>query len=382
MPATFGLRKFVAPEFIFGTGAMDLAGQYARNFGATRILLVSDPGVREAGWTERVSACFDALDIPWILYEHVTPNPKDFEVHEGADIFLSQRCDVIVAVGGGSPMDCAKGIGIIASNGGRIADYEGIDLVGAATPPLICIPTTAGSSADVSQFAIIADTTRRIKMALVSKALVPDVALIDPFPLTTLSPELTAFTGMDALTHAIEAYVSRVHSPFTDVHALEAIRLVAENLPACIRSPLDMNLRDAMMQASLHAGLAFSNAILGAVHAIAHSLGGMFDSPHGECNALLLPHVVAFNYEACPERYDRIARVMGVGDAGGSAQPLTERIMGLNATTGITRRIAALGVRSEDLPELAEKALRDACMATNPRAMTAADVEGVLRATL
>jgi alcohol dehydrogenase class IV len=137
-----------------------------------------------------------------------------------------------------------------------------------------------------------------------------------------------------------------------------------------------------MMQASLHAGLAFSNAILGAVHAIAHSLGGMFDSPHGECNALLLPHVVAFNYEACPERYDRIARVMGVSGAEGSALPLMERITDLNGTAGITRRLADLGVRSEDLPELAEKALRDACMATNPRTMTNADVEGILRAAL
>jgi alcohol dehydrogenase class IV len=166
-----GLRKFGAPEFIFGMGTMDLAGQYARNSGAPRIFLVSDPGVRRTGWTKRVSE------------------------------------------------DCAKGIGIIASNGGRISDWEGIDLVSAATTPLIRIPTTAGSSADVSQFSIIADTTRRVKMELVSKALVPDVALIDPFPLTTLSPTLTAFTGMDSLTHAVEAYVSHVHSPFTDVRA-------------------------------------------------------------------------------------------------------------------------------------------------------------------
>ena len=254
MSTKWALRKFVAPEFLFGEGAIDLAGQYARNLGGKKVLMVTDPGVRASGWVDRVIDSLKQAEIPCVIFEDVTENPKTSEVRAGARLYESAGCNLIVAVGGGSPMDCAKAIGIVASHERDIEEFEGVDMVEFPIPPLICIPTTAGSSADVSQFAIIADTNRRTKMAIVSKAVVPDVALIDPQTLTTLAPYQIACTGMDALTHAIEAYVSTAHSPITDLHALEAIRLITANLPGAVASPGSLDYQGAMMLASLEAG--------------------------------------------------------------------------------------------------------------------------------
>ena len=380
------LRKFVAPEFLFGEGAIDLAGQYVKNLGGKKVLLVTDPGVRAAGWADRVTASLGRVDLPYVIFEDVTENPKVAEVKAGARLYEAAVCNVIVAVGGGSPMDCGKAIGIVVSNRRDIEEFEGVDLVEYPIPPLVCIPTTAGSSADVSQFAIIADTSRRTKMAIVSKAVVPDVALIDPQTLTTLSPYQIACTGMDALTHAIEAYVSTAHSPITDLHALEAIRLITSNLPGAVTHPSSLEYQGSMMLASLEAGLAFSNAILGAVHAMAHSLGGYLDLPHGECNAILLTAVVAFNYSSCPERYDRIAEAMGIvlhpDDGGARKDRLVEFIANLRNTVGISPTVGRLGVKKTDIPRLAEFALQDACMATNPVMMRRGDIEGIYESIL
>ena len=253
-------------------------------------------------------------------------------------------------------------------------------------PPLVCIPTTAGSSADVSQFSIIADTQRKTKMAIVSKAVVPDAALIDPETLTTLSPHQVACTGMDALTHAIEAYVSTANSPITDLHALEAIRLIAAHLQGAVANPRCLAHQGSMMLASLEAGLAFSNAILGAVHAMAHSLGGYYDLPHGECNAILLPRVVAFNYSACPERFDRIGQVLGIDmssvPAGERAGRLAERIGSLREAVGIAATVGRFGVKKSDVARLTDFALQDACMATNPKPMARCDVEAIYEAII
>jgi len=306
------LRKFVAPEFIFGHGALNLAGQYAKNFGAKKVLIVTDPGVISAGWTAKVTESLDKVDLPFVIYSDVTPNPKSEEVMKGSEIYLSQQCDVIVAVGGGSPMDCAKGIGISSSNRKNVLEFEGIDNVDIPGPPLICVPTTAGTSADVSQFAIITNQQERVKIAIISKTVVPDVALIDPATTITMDAYLTACTGMDALVHAIEAFVSTANSPVMDLHALEAIRLIHTNLIDTIANPDDIELRGKMMLGSLQAGLAFSNASLGAVHAMAHSLGGYLDLPHGECNSILLDHVMAYNYEVSFERYQRIGNILGI----------------------------------------------------------------------
>lgn len=380
------LRKFVAPEFVFGIGARHLAGRYAKNFGARKVLVVTDKGVIEAGWADQVTANLEAEGLPYAIFSEVTSNPRDEEVMAGAEVYSDERCNIIVAVGGGSPMDCAKGIGIVSSNKKHILEFEGVDQVPIPGPPFICIPTTAGSSADVSQFAIINDTKKKVKIAIISKTVVPDVALIDPATTTTMDAHLTACTGMDALSHGMEAFVSNAHSPITDLHSLEAIRLVRANLLPTLEDPENMDLRRNMMLGSLHAGLAFSNASLGAVHAMAHSLGGYLDLPHGECNALLLEHVVEFNFDAAAERYGLIGRSMGLdlpeGNLERTLSGIIEELIRLRKASGLDRRLGQIGVLRTYVPELARKAMEDPCMVTNPCRPARRDIEAIYEAAL
>ncbi len=382
----FELRKFVAPEFVYGSGALTLTGRYARNFGAQKALVVTDPGVVQAGWAERAIGSLDAEHIPWAMFQDLTPNPKDYEVAAGVRFYQEHECDVIVAVGGGSPMDCAKGIAIASANNKNVLEFEGVDEVPMPGPPLICIPTTSGSSADVSQFAIIGDTARKLKIAIVSKTVVPDVSLIDPATTTTMPAELTAATGLDALVHAIEAYVSNASSPVTDLNALGAIPLLARNLVSAIRSPKNIEYRNNMMLGSLLAGLAFSNASLGLVHSMAHAMGGLLDSPHGICNALLLDRVVDFNYSATPERYDKIALAMGIEpEAQGPAnskRALLRGIAKLREDAGIASSIGTLGVSAADIRQLSINAFNDACSATNPRKASIEEIEQIYERAL
>ncbi|WP_429886532.1 alcohol dehydrogenase-like regulatory protein ErcA [Geoalkalibacter halelectricus] len=386
MKSELELRKFVAPEYIFGVGARRLAGRYAKNLGGKRILVVSDPGVVAAGWTQDVIESLLEEGLAYELFTGVSPNPRADEVMAGAEVFRSKKCNALVAVGGGSPMDCAKGIGIVYSNRQPILEFVGVDKVGIPMPPLICIPTTGGTSADVSQFAIISNPIDKIKLAIISKSVVPDLSLIDPLTLTTLDPFLTACTGLDALTHGIEAYVSNASSPMTDLHALEAIRLINENLVASVKNPQDVELRTKVMQASLYAGLAFSNAILGAVHAMAHSVGGERDAPHGECNAILLDHVIAFNLPASPERFEQIASAMGVDLRGKTliekTKMLMKRVRELKREVGVARVLKDVGVTRTDVPQLSEKALHDPCLLTNPRRANRRDIEVIYEEAL
>jgi alcohol dehydrogenase class IV len=382
----FELRKFVAPEFLFGVGALDLAGQYARHLGARNVLIVTDAGVAAAGWPDRVMHSLDHAGLRWSTYDRVSPNPRQEEVAEGAEFCRSAGCDALLAVGGGSPIDCAKGIGVVASSGRPIAEFEGVDKIPESMPPLLCIPTTAGTGADVSQFAIIVNREERRKMAIVSKAVVPDLALVDPLCTTTMDAYLTACTAVDALTHAIEAFVSTGASPITDLHAEEAIRLVRRYILAVLLHPADLEERGGMALASLQAGLAFSNASLGAVHAMAHALGGLLDLPHGECNALLLEHVVDFNFPAAPERYRRVAANLGVSveklSDGEVQRALRERLCGLRKQAGIEGSLSGRGVSRDDIPGLTRNAIRDVCMVTNPRVACQRDIEVIYESAL
>lgn len=380
------LRKFVAPEFVFGVGARHLAGRYAKNFGARKVLVVTDPGIIAAGWADQVTANLKAEGLSYTIFSEVTSNPRAEEVMAGAEVYSSERCNIIVAVGGGSPMDCAKGIGIVSSNKKHILDFEGVDRVPTPGPPFICIPTSAGSSADISQFAIINDTQKKVKIAIISKTVVPDVALIDPATTTTMDAHLTACTGIDALSHGMEAFVSNAHSPITDLHSLEAIRLVRANLLPTLEDLENIGLRSRMMLGSLHAGLAFSNASLGAVHAMAHSLGGFLDLPHGECNTLLLEHVVAFNFNAAAERYRLIGRSMGLDlldkDPARTMSAIIEELNRLRIASGIGQRLGQIGVHRTCIPELARKAMDDPCMVTNPCRPARRDIEAIYEAAL
>jgi len=375
------LRKFVTSEFVFGEGARFFAGRYALNLGAERVLLVTDRGlIKGTGLVDDVGSSLDDEGLEYVIFDDVTPNPRDHEVMEGAAVFDAEECNMIVALGGGSPIDCAKAIGAAVSNRMHVLDFEGVDMIPTPSVPIICIPTTAGTGADVSQFAIILDTSRMVKIAIISKAMVPDASLIDPETTVTMDRKLTAATGMDALAHAIEAYVSNASFHLTDLNALDAIRIIGRCLPSAVDEPENMEYREAMMLASLEAGLAFSNASLGLVHAMAHSLGGKLDMPHGEANALLLEHVIEFNYPGATERYLEIARAMGLSGSGPGE--LTEYIGEFRSHLGIDMTLRDLGVREEDIPGLAETSMRDPCIVTNPVKPSREDVETIFRRAL
>jgi alcohol dehydrogenase class IV len=365
------LLKFHAPEIVFGIDSMVEAAHAAIRLGALRPMLVTDPGLIEAGWAAEMVRHLEQRFVQARVWSALTPNPKDHEIAAGYEMYAEHGCDVLVAVGGGSVIDAAKGIAILAANGGDILDYEGVDKAHLPIPPLVVVPSTSGTGADVSQFCIVTDTTRNVKITILGRALVPDITVIDPRLLTTMPEWLNAATGLDALTHGIEAFVSLGHNQLTDHHALRAIQLVTENLACTLERPREMPARVLMAQAALEAGLAFTNAILGAAHAMSHQVGGLLDLPHGVINGLLLPHVIRFNAEADPEPYAIIASCLGLADAAAPAAEaafaLAERIDRLAVDVGVPRGLAQLGVSYENLPILAHNALHDACMSTNPR---------------
>ena len=371
------MRKFVAPELITGLGARSKVGQYAKNIGLTKVLVVTDHGVNAAGWAKEAINELNKSGVESSLFMELTPNPKDYEIHNGVKAYNSNLCDGLVAVGGGSVIDCAKGIGIIANNAGSIIDYEGVDTIVSPCPPIICIPTTSGTSADVSQFAIISDTNRLIKMAIVSKALVPDVSLIDPMTTITMDPVLTANTGLDALIHSCEAIVSNASSSITNVHALESIRLIKQNLYAAYIDGEDIETRSKMALGSLHAGLAFSNASLGAVHSISHALGGLYDFTHGELNTILLPHVIRYNYPYASDQYDIICQILAPNTTP-TCETLIAAIIDLANSIGAPQTLSQLNIDKADFETLAESSLLDACMATNPQNPTKNDIIEIL----
>ncbi|MDD3343157.1 MAG: iron-containing alcohol dehydrogenase [Sulfurospirillaceae bacterium] len=374
------LRKFVTPEFVFGVGARKMAGKYARNLGAKKLLIVTDPGIIEAGWLKDVTNALEDAKLSYVVFSDVVPNPRDTNVAQGALFYHSNQCDGIVAIGGGSPMDCAKGIGIVVSNAGCILDYEGVDKILYPLPPLICIPTTAGTSADVSQFAIINDIQRHVKIAIISKSIVPDVSLIDPETTLSMDKNLSIFTGLDALTHAFEAYVSNANSGITDIYALEAVSLLKQALPKVVLEADNIEARASVMMASLLAGLAFSNASLGVIHAMAHSLGGWLDLPHGLCNAILLDKAVKYNLPYAHERYRILAEHMGL--SGRSTQQecgyaLLQELLAFKTSLGLTQSLSILGVKDDVIPHLSSMALRDACIVTNPKIPNQHEVEDI-----
>ncbi|MBU2601136.1 MAG: iron-containing alcohol dehydrogenase [Actinobacteria bacterium] len=381
------IQKFVVPEVIFGLDSIDQAGSSLGRLGARRVFLVTDPGVRSYGWVDRALPSLREAGLDYVIWDGVSENPKDVEVHHGAELFLSEECDALLAVGGGSPIDAAKSVAIIATNGGRIIDYAGIDRISLPLPPMVMVPSTGGTGADVSQFAIITDKRRRVKEVICSKSLVPDISITDPRLLTTKPSELTAFTGMDALTHAIEAYVSVAATPLTDVHALSAVELIAQNLRQSVACKDNIRAKVNMAMASLKAGICLSNASLGAAHAASHQIGGLFDLPHGMVNAIILPHIMEYNLISDTDRYARVAQAMG------------EKVEGLSSRDAALRAVAAVRNLANDIgiptrltetepvtdaavSAMVEQALVDVCLATNPRDLDAERMEELFRAVL
>ncbi|HBV96992.1 MAG TPA: hypothetical protein DEF36_08095, partial [Desulfotomaculum sp.] len=377
---------FIPTVNLMGVGASREVGNQVKVMGGTNALIVTDAFLAKSGMAGQIKEQVEAAGCRAVIFDGAEPNPTDKNVHDGLKVYQDNCCDMIISLGGGSSHDCGKGIGIVATNGGNIRDYEGVDKSRKAMPPFIAINTTAGTASEMTRFCIITDTDRYVKMAIVDWRVTPNVAINDPVLMAGMPPALTAATGMDALTHAVEAYVSIAATPVTDSAALMAIKLISENLRNAVANGGNMEARDKMAYAEFLAGMAFNNASLGYVHAMAHQLGGFYNLPHGVCNAILLPHVCQFNLIACPGRFAGIAAAMGENTGGLSVRDAADvaiaAIRRLSADVGIPTGLKGLGVKDKDLYIMAENAMKDACGATNPRTATMADIIDIYRGAM
>ena len=373
------ISKFAIPEIIFGRGSIVHLASCAKRVGARRVLLVSDQGLVGAGWVERIQEILRDNGLEWVYFDAVNSNPRDHQVHEGADIYVRERADVIIAVGGGSPMDAAKGIATIVGNGGRINDYEGANRIMRPLPPMIFLPTTAGSGSDISQFCIITDVARQVKMSIISRSLVPNVSIIDPLVLLTKSEELIISSAIDAFAHAVESYLSLLSSPFTEHQALKAIRLIARNIRPALESRSIEALENLSIAATC-AGMSFSNAGLGIGHSLAHSLGGMFDVLHGLVHPILLPPVMRFNLAVSVDKLANIGRIL-CGPRMCSNEYLAQAgiawLERFFADLRVPVRLRDILPDSSCLETIAKAAVNDACTLTNPRPVSWESLLGV-----
>ena len=381
------LKQFVMPTLnVVGAGAIQEVGKHLNNLDVKKPLIVTDEGLHELGLSAQLADIIKAAGIDVAIFPKAEPNPTDKNIEDGIAIYIAEGCDSIVSLGGGSAHDAAKGIGIIASNGGRIHDYEGVDQTQNPLVPLIAVNTTAGTASEMTRFTIITDTARKVKMAIVDKHVTPLVSINDPELMIGLPPALTAATGLDALTHAIEAFVSTNATPITDACGEKVLQLIPEFLPRAYANGGDLEAREQMVYAQFLAGMAFNNASLGYVHAIAHQLGGFYNLPHGVCNAILLPHVCRFNLTARTERFAKIAQLLGANVEGLSKRDAAEKAIAviekLSKDLNIPSGFRELGAKDEDIEILAKNAMLDVCAATNPRKATLEDIKQIITAAM
>lgn len=382
--ATF---KFYIPAVnLMGAGCLREAAADIQGHGFRKALIVTDPILNRIGVVAKVAKLLAEHGIESAVFDGTQPNPTTGNVEAGLAMLKAHGCDCVISLGGGSPHDCAKGIALVAANGGSIKDYEGVDRSARPQLPLIAINTTAGTASEMTRFCIITDETRHVKMAIVDKHVTPLMSVNDPELMLAKPAGLTAATGMDALTHAIEAYVSIAATPVTDASAVMAIQLIARHLRTAVRQGDDLYAREQMAYAQFLAGMAFNNASLGYVHAMAHQLGGFYDLPHGVCNAVLLPHVQAYNAQVCAPRLKEVAHHMGVdvsamSDEQGAAAAI-QAIQALARDVAIPAGLEQLGVRADDFEVLATNALKDACGFTNPKQASHAEIVAIFRAAM
>lgn len=364
--------EFFMPSVnLFGQGKVKEVGSRLVGFGCKKPLIVTDEGLHKLGLSEEIAAIIREAGLQVEIFPKAQPNPTDQNVEDGLKVYNDSKCDSIVSLGGGSAHDAAKGIALVAANGGKIHDYEGVDQSKQPIVPLIAINTTAGTASEMTRFTIITDTTRKVKMAIVDKHVTPILSINDPILMIKMPPFLTAATGLDALTHAIESYVSTAATPITDACAIQAMKIIPEFLPRAVANGEDIEAREKMVYAQFLAGMAFNNANLGYVHAIAHQFGGFYNLPHGLCNALLLPHVCRFNLIARTKRFAEIAEYLGEITYGISTRDAAElaidAIVKLSSDLGISGGFKAMGAKEEDIETLAKNAMKDATAVTNPR---------------
>ncbi|HHW45158.1 MAG TPA: iron-containing alcohol dehydrogenase [Desulfotomaculum sp.] len=380
---TFQLKTTVC----FGANVVSGIVDWCRNYNAKRILVVTDQGVRKAGILEKVEKILSDAGIESVVFDDVKPDPGLETIHRCASCFRENKCDLILAVGGGSPIDTAKGARVIVENGGHIRDYAGVNKVPRApVTPLIAIPTTSGTGSEVTTFAVLSDWENRMKITISSPFLAPEVAVVDPLLTMTAPPSVTAASGIDALSHAIETYVSLKAQPPAEAFALKAIELIGESLRTAVADGSDKEARTRMSLGSLLAGMAFNNSLLGLTHSIGAALSGHAHVSHGMAIGLLLPYVMEFNAMARMEKFSKIAVALGEDVKGLSLREAALRsvkaVRELVEDISLPRRLEEVGVTGDVIEGMAKDAMGHGMLKFNPRAVTEKDIMAILRKAL
>jgi alcohol dehydrogenase len=378
-----GKTYYFPPIVIMGPGAVELIVPEIMKMNVKKALVVTDKVLIEAGVVEEVTKVLDEAQIAYAVFSDVKPNPTVKNVNDGYQALQENECDFVISIGGGSPQDTGKGIAILATNPGDLRDYEGVGKTANKSIPIVAINTTAGTASEATINYVITDEDRKVKMVIVDPNSIATVAVNDPILMLKMPKSLTAATGMDALTHAIEGYTTAGASAFTDLFNLEAIKVISASLRKAVEDGDDLDARDAMAYGQFVTGMGFSNGGLGIVHSMAHQLGGFYDLPHGVANAVLLPHVVAYNADSVGDRLKDVAVAMGLDIS--RREPKEINVMAIDAIkklskdVGIPAGLAELGVKEEDFPTLADLALADACTPGNPKCPSKEDIIAIYK---
>ncbi|WP_297072528.1 lactaldehyde reductase [uncultured Duncaniella sp.] len=375
------IHRFILNEVsYFGPGARKELPEVVKRLGKSKALIVTDAGLVKFGVAKMVTDVLDAAAIPYEIFSDVKPNPTVTNVKNGIEAYKKSGADFIIAIGGGSSIDTAKAVGIVINNPefSDIVSLEGCAPTKNKSVPIVALPTTAGTAAETTINYVIIDEENHKKMVCVDPNDIPAVAIVDAELMYTLPASLTAATGMDALTHAIEGYITKGAWALSDMFEIEAIRMISRNLPTAVAEPSNAEARDAMAVAQYVAGMAFSNVGLGLVHGMAHPLGSLFDIPHGVANALLLPTIMEWNMPACLDKYPAIAEAMGVDISGmtkeEAAQAACDAVKALSIKVGIPQHLADINITEKDIPALSEQAIADVCTPGNPRDVTIEEI--------
>lgn len=368
----------VPQEIIFGMGSLKRLPELLEKSGSKKMMIVSDHGLEKLGVVKRVTDIVEAGGIETVHFLDILPNPTVDMVDEATRVYRESSATSLVALGGGSPMDVAKAVGVLARFGGSITDYEGAHLVPGPIEPIIAIPTTAGTGSEVTAFSVITDTARNYKLTVFSYELVPKFALLDPEMIMSAPPSIAASCGVDALIHAWEAYTSLYASPFSDAMAEKAMELIGGSIRRFVANRRDEEAACAMMAGSMFAGIAFAWARLGNVHAMSHPVSAFFGVQHGVANSILLPVVAEYNALADHERYEKIYNYICEKKepaVGFKPQMLVDEIQKLNADLGIPKTLSEVGVTADKIPQMAADAMKSGNIAANPRQSAQRDIE-------
>jgi alcohol dehydrogenase class IV len=370
-------------SIVFGLGACESLADRLKAFPEGPVLIVTDPGLARAGLADRIQRLVAASGRKTALYDGVRPDPDTDSVLGCVASAAAAQAQVIIGLGGGSALDVAKVAAVLRVNGGTVADYVGIGKVPRRGLPTILMPTTAGTGSEVSPIAVISDKAQHLKLGVVSPHLYCDLALVDPVLTVPCPPKVTAASGIDTLTHAVEIFTNRFSSTLIDPLALESIRLTGRNLLRCVQEGSDLGAREGMARASLYAGLGLGPVNTAAVHALAYPLGAMFDVPHGLANSALLPYVMEFNWQTSEEKYAQIGAALGAPAAlsvSDRARAAVEKVVALARAVGIPQHLKEIGIPENAIPDMAQAAMKvTRLLRNNPRELTLADAEAIYR---